>query len=128
MSDRCNIVIRPAGRTVFISAEGFLDISTPAAASVATTAAERNGRFAILDIRKVVEIDKDGLTWLLALHDELDTRRIPLKIIVTESGRISRILKLMQYDRFLSLVHSSLQAWGTDKRRRRLRSAAPLAI
>ena len=118
LKDTCTVSVRPAGRTAFVVVEGYLNSSAPSPEQLTRTTLGHGSRFVILDLTHASELDKEGLRWLSELRDSLDSQHLPMKVVTHEDSKVRRILKLMQYDRFLNLVSTLFLAWRPKKRRK----------
>jgi anti-anti-sigma regulatory factor len=111
------IATKVCGRTIVISVDGRLDRSAPSAAEIAKLAVEKGARIAILDLSRAELINSDGLDWLDEIRAILNANRIKLRLVAKEGGKVNRILRLMQYDKVVTLLTSLRDALRAGKRR-----------
>ncbi|MEI6511762.1 MAG: STAS domain-containing protein [bacterium] len=117
--ETCTVKVRPAGRTAFVVVEGYLNSTAPSPEQLTRTTLGHGSRYVILDLTNASELDKEGLKWLSELRDSLESKDLDLKVVVKENSKVRRILKLMQYDRFLHLVSTLFQAWRPNSGKKR---------
>ena len=90
----------------------------PSAADLASQAAERKMRIAILDLSQADTIDSEGLRWLEQVSSTLEPAGVKVRVVSKEGSKVVKILRLMKFDRFVVILGSVLDALRFGRRKR----------
>ena len=102
------ITIHTAGRTALLRCNAPLSGGPDPVALLAQI--ERSGaREVLLDTTQASWADSEGLRWLLALHQTLNTHGHALRIVAPTGGRVWRNISLLKTD--LPVFTSVKAAW-----------------
>jgi len=93
----------------------------PSAKELASQAASKRTRVAILDLSGADSIDSEGLRWLEQVSSTLEPAGIRVRVVSKEGSKVGRILCLMKFDRFVVVLHTVLEAIRFGRRRRNSR-------
>lgn len=113
----CTVTSRVNGRTALITVDGCLDRTAPSAKEVIKEAVQPDTRIAILDLSHTPLINSEGLDWLEEMRSQLEPKGVRLRVVAPAGGKVQRILRLMQYDKVVLLLHSLADAFRAGKRR-----------
>lgn len=91
------ISLYPAGRTALLRCNAPLS-GGPDVTQLVTQIERTGARDVLLDTTKAGWADSDGLRWLLALKQTLQTHGHSLRVVAREDGRIWRNITLLQTD------------------------------
>lgn len=114
-----NVTTRSSGRAIIVEVRGEVGAGVPSAADLATQAAERKMRVAILDLSQAESIDSEGLRWLEQVSSTLEPAGIKVRVVSKEGSKVVKILRLMKFDRFVVILGSVLDALRFGRRKRR---------
>jgi anti-anti-sigma factor len=105
------------GRTWFLGLTGPLDsVSVSTFRETVTRLMGAKCRSLVLDLRRVTYADSQGIRALLSLRDEMMQRRGRLKLVLSESSRLRRSLRLLQFDALFHIYSTPAEAWRSDRR------------
>ncbi|MEP0765077.1 MAG: STAS domain-containing protein [Fimbriimonadia bacterium] len=113
----CTVTSRVNGRTALITVDGCLDRTAPSAKEVIKEAVQPDTRIAILDLSHTPLLNSEGLDWLEEVRSQLEPKGVRLRVVAPAGGKVQRILRLMQYDKVVLLLHSLADAFRAGKRR-----------
>jgi anti-anti-sigma factor len=105
------------GRTCFVGLTGPLDTVSvdDFRETMARLLAERC-RSMVLDLRRVSYADSQGIRALLLLRDQMLQRRGRLRLVIPESSRVRRTLKLLRLDALFQIYATPVEAWRGGRR------------
>ncbi len=105
------------GQTWFVGLSGPLDLVSVATfrETVARLLAARC-RLLVLDLRRVSYADSQGIRALLQLRDAMMQRRGKLRLVLPETSRLRRSLKLLQFDALFQIYTTPAEAWRSGQR------------
>ena len=102
---------------MIVEVRGDVGEGVPSAKDLATEAAERKMRVAILDLSQADTIDSEGLRWLEQVSSTLEPAGIKVRVVSKEGSKVVKILRLMKFDRFVVILGSVLDALRFGRRR-----------
>ncbi|MBL1150675.1 MAG: STAS domain-containing protein [Armatimonadetes bacterium] len=117
--------LRAKRRAVWISIVGDLDRACPPAADVVERVAQSSKDIVLLDLRAASKLDSFAIDWLEQVTAKLVAMGVSVRIVSQEGSKVSRILRVMKFDRFLGVFGSLAGAlrFGRKARTLRLRRA-----
>lgn len=74
-----------------------------------------NRRMLLIDLTKCYSLHPDALKWLEQLSAYADSVNVRLRLIASKGTKVYRLLKLMRYDRFMTIVESIDEALSYSK-------------
>ncbi|MGO8670202.1 MAG: hypothetical protein ACLQVD_02375 [Capsulimonadaceae bacterium] len=106
------MTLQPAGRVLVLRWSTAVNGDAPAPDEIARVAATNSARFVVVDTTSAPYTDTNGIRWLMRL------RELPMnfRIAVRPNGRISRALKLVQFEG--ATVDTARRAWSEPWRAR----------
>jgi anti-anti-sigma factor len=105
------------GRTWFLGLTGPLDaVSVNTFRETVTRLMAEKCRSLVLDLRRVSYADSQGIRALLSLRDEMMQRRGRLRLVLSESSRLRRSLRLLQFDALFQIYTTPAEAWRGERR------------
>lgn len=108
-----------AGRTWFVGLVGPLDsVSVATFQELVKRLQAEKCRSLVLDLRRVSYADSQGIRALLFLRDEIIQRRGRLRLVIPESSRVRRTLKLLRFDALFQIYGTPVEAWRSGRRER----------
>ena len=109
-----------AGRTWFVGLAGPLDsVSVATFRDLVARLQSEKCRFLVLDLRRVSYADSQGVRALLHLRDEIIQRRGRLRLVIPESNRVRRTLRLLRFDALFQIYSTPVEAWRSRRREER---------
>jgi len=115
---KANVTTRSSGRAIIVEVKGEVGAGVPSAADLASQAAERKMRIAILDLSQADTIDSEGLRWLEQVSSTLEPAGVKVRVVSKEGSKVVKILRLMKFDRFVVILGSVLDALRFGRRKR----------
>lgn len=104
------------GRTWFLGVTGPLDaVSVGGFRETVTGLLSEKCRSLVLDLRRVSYADSQGIRALLQLRDEMMQRRGRLRLVLPESSRLRRALRLLQFDALFQIYSTPAEAWRSGQ-------------
>ena len=104
---------------MIVQVRGDVGEGVPSAAELANRASQSKMRIAILDLSQADTIDSEGLRWLEQVSSTLEPAGIKVRVVSREGSKVVKILRLMQFDRFVVVLGSVLDALRFGRRRKR---------
>lgn len=117
--------LRAKRRVVWISIIGDLDRACPPPADVIERVARSSKDVVLLDLRAASKLDSFAIDWLEQVTAKLAAMGVSVRIVSQEGSKVSRILRVMKFDRFLGVFGTLAGAlrFGRETRVLRLRRA-----